>query len=109
MQLLFFKFKGPLLKPKSKIYFFQFLFWILQDSYSHLAQLPMITMTLKWHQKNISNKIIVLKKNWQLSEMVFGLFDFDYTPKLNYFFHFIILLTKITSFEIFDYSKCEKT
>jgi hypothetical protein len=32
MQLLF-KFKGPLLKSKSKIYIFQFLFWIPQDSY----------------------------------------------------------------------------
>jgi hypothetical protein len=26
----------------------------------------MITMALKWHHKNISNKIIVLKKYWRL-------------------------------------------
>jgi len=69
----------------------------------------MITMTLKWHHKNISNKIIVLKKIWQLFDMVFGSFDFDCTPKSIFFFHFINLLTKITIFEIFEYSKCEKT
>jgi len=32
MQLLF-KFKGHLLKPKLKIYIFEFLFWIFQHSH----------------------------------------------------------------------------
>jgi len=32
MQLLF-KFKSPLLKPKPKIIYFEFLFWIHEHSY----------------------------------------------------------------------------
>jgi hypothetical protein len=55
MQILF-KFKGPLLKPKPKI-IFNFYFEFLNTHISHLAQLPMITMTLKWHHKNILTKL----------------------------------------------------
>ncbi len=78
MQLLF-KFKGRLLKPKPKIIFFQFYFEFLNIHISHLAQLPMITMGLKWHHKNIYNKIIVFKELWRLSNMVFGSIDYDCT------------------------------
>jgi hypothetical protein len=31
---------------------------------SHLAQHSMINMALKWHHKNISNKIIIFKEFW---------------------------------------------
>jgi hypothetical protein len=50
---------------------------------SHLAQLRMIAMALKWHHKNISNKNIVLKEYWRSSNMVFGLFDYDCTLSQN--------------------------
>jgi hypothetical protein len=46
---------------------------------NHLTQLPMINLALKWHHKNISNKVIVLKEFWQSFNMVFDLFDCDYT------------------------------
>ncbi len=39
----------------------------------------MIIMGLKWHHKNISNKIIVFKELWRVLHMVFGLFDCDCT------------------------------
>jgi hypothetical protein len=39
----------------------------------------MITMASKWHHKNISYKIIVLKEFQWSSDMVFGLFDCDCT------------------------------
>jgi len=90
MELLF-KFKGLLLKPKPKIYFFNFYFEFFNTHISHLAQLPMIIMTLKWHHKNISNKIKILKKNdnfltWFLAPLIM------ITPQnQTFFFHFIIL------------------
>jgi len=80
MQLLF-KFQGLLLKPKLKIYFF----WIsiLNSStfihINHLDKHSMINMALKWHHKNISNKITVFIKFRWLLDMFFGLFDCDYT------------------------------
>jgi hypothetical protein len=54
---MLFKFKGPFLKPKPKIVFFQFYFEFLNIHISHLAQLPMITMALKWHHKTYLTKL----------------------------------------------------
>jgi hypothetical protein len=62
VQLLF-KFKGHLLKPKPKIFVFNLYFEFPNIHISHLTQLPMITMALKWHHKNISNKITILYIN----------------------------------------------
>jgi hypothetical protein len=95
MQLLF-KFKGPLLKPKPKIIFFNFYFESLNIHINHLSQLSMIIMASKWHHKNISNKITVLKEFQWLFDMVFGLFDCDCTldNNLNVFwlkFNFIFM------------------
>jgi hypothetical protein len=42
-------------------------------------------MALKWHHKNISNKITILKEFWWLFNMVFGLFDCDCTLNKNLF------------------------
>jgi hypothetical protein len=39
----------------------------------------MINMALKWHHKNISNEVTILKKFWQSFNMFFGSFDCDYT------------------------------
>ncbi len=74
MQLLF-KFKSPLLKPKPKIIFFEFF----NIHINHLALHSMINMALKWHHKNIFNKITVFIKFWWLPNMFFGSFDCDYT------------------------------
>jgi hypothetical protein len=38
----------------------------------------MINMALKWHHKNISNKIIIFIKFWQSPDVLFGSFDCDY-------------------------------
>jgi hypothetical protein len=59
MQLLF-KFKGPLLKLKPKLLFFEFF----NIHISHLTLYSMINMALKWHHKNISNKITVFIEFW---------------------------------------------
>jgi hypothetical protein len=76
---MLFKFKGPLLKTKPKIIFFNFYFEFLNIHINHLTKFPMITMGLKWRHKNISNKITIFKEFWWLSNMIFGLFDYDYT------------------------------
>jgi hypothetical protein len=60
MQLLF-KFKDPLLKPKPKINYLIFKKKIFNIHINHLTLQSMINMALKWHHKNISNKIIVYK------------------------------------------------
>jgi hypothetical protein len=78
MQLLF-KFQGPLLKPKPKTIFLNFYFEFFNIHISYLAKHSMINMTLKWHHKNISNKITVFIKLWQSFDMFFGLIDCDYT------------------------------
>jgi hypothetical protein len=39
----------------------------------------MINMALKWHHKDISNKIAVFIKFWSLFDMFFGSFDCDCT------------------------------
>jgi hypothetical protein len=77
MQLLF-KFKCPLLKSKPKIMFFFFLEF-LNIHISHLTQHSIINMALKWHHKNISNKITVFIEFWRLLNMFFGSFDCDCT------------------------------
>jgi hypothetical protein len=46
---------------------------------SHLALHSMINMTLKWHHKNIFNKIAVFIKFWWLPNVFFGSFDCDCT------------------------------
>ncbi len=70
MQYLF-KFKGPSLKSNPKYKFFSFYFEFLNTHISHLIQLPMITMVLKWHHKNISSKIIVMKEFQWSFDMVY--------------------------------------
>jgi hypothetical protein len=37
----------------------------------------MINMALKWHHKNISNKIVVLIEFLRSPNVLFGLFDYD--------------------------------
>jgi hypothetical protein len=83
MQLLF-KFKGLLLKPKPKIIFLNFCFEFFNIHISHLTLHSMINMSLKWHHKNISNKIIIFIKFWRSPNMLFGLFDYDCTQLLNH-------------------------
>jgi hypothetical protein len=78
MQWLF-KFKSPISKPKLKIFFLDFYFELFSIHINHLTKLPMINIALKWHHKNISNKVTILKKFWPSSNMVLGLFDCDYT------------------------------
>jgi hypothetical protein len=74
MQLLF-KLKGPLLKPKPQYIFFEFL----NIHISHFALHSMINMALKWHHKNISNKIIVFMEFWRSPNVLFDSFDYDCT------------------------------
>jgi hypothetical protein len=47
----------------------------------------MIDMALKWHHKNISNKIIIFIEFWWSPNVLFGLLDCDYTLKGNLDFH----------------------
>jgi len=81
MQLLF-KFKCLLLKPKPKIHILNFYFEFFNIHISHLSLDSMINMALKWHHKNISNKITIFIEFWELPNMFFGSFDCDYTRKL---------------------------
>jgi hypothetical protein len=74
MQMLF-KFKGPLLKTKPKIIIFEFF----NIHINHLKLHSMINMALKWHHKNIYNKIIVFINFWQVPNVFFASFDYDYT------------------------------
>ncbi len=46
---------------------------------SHLAQHSTINMVLKWHHKNISNKIIIFIKFWRSPDVLFDLFNCDCT------------------------------
>jgi hypothetical protein len=84
MQLLF-KFKGPLLKPKPIIISFWFWFFEFFNTHiSHLAPNSMINMALKWHHKNIPNKITIFIEFGQPLDVLFGLFDCDYTQKCSF-------------------------
>jgi len=56
-----------------------FCFELFNIQINHLALHSMIKMALKWHHKNISNKIIVFIKFWQFPNVFFGSFDCDYT------------------------------
>jgi len=78
MQMLF-KFKGLLLKPKPN-FCFEFFFEFFNIHINHLALHSMINMVLKWHHKNISNKIIVFIKFWWSPDVFFGSFYYDYIP-----------------------------
>jgi hypothetical protein len=53
-----------------------FSFEFLNIHITHLAQLPMIKMTLKWHHINICNKIA---KKIRSCNKFFGSFDYDHT------------------------------
>jgi hypothetical protein len=46
---------------------------------NHLTQHSMINMTLKWHQKNITNKIIIFIEIWYWLIVFFDLFDYECT------------------------------
>jgi hypothetical protein len=81
-----FKFKCPLLKPKPKIYFFEFF----NTHISHLVQHSTINMALKWHHKNISNKSILFIEFWWSLDMFFGSFDCDCTENHVSFNHYIL-------------------
>jgi hypothetical protein len=81
MQLLF-KFKCPLLKPKPNfILFWIFVFEFFNTHISHLTQHSMINMALKWHHKNIFNKITIFIEFWWSLDVLFGSFDCDYTQE----------------------------
>jgi hypothetical protein len=47
-------------------------------------------MALKWHHKNISNKIIVVIEFWWSLDTFFGLFDCDCTQNHVSFNHYIL-------------------
>jgi len=47
----------------------------------------MIKMALKWHHKNISNKITIFIEIWQFLNMFFGSFDYDCTQILTYYIY----------------------
>ncbi len=61
------------------LFFLNFFFEIFNIHISHLTLQSIINMTLKWHNKNISNKIIVFIEFWQLPDVLFVLFDYDCT------------------------------
>jgi hypothetical protein len=56
-----------------------FSFEFLDIHVIHLAQLPMINMTLKWHHINICDKIAVF---FLSPDVLFGSFDCDHTHLL---------------------------
>jgi hypothetical protein len=66
-------------KTQFIIIFLKICFECFNIHISHLALHSIIDMTLKWHHKNISNKIIVFIKFWQLPNVFFSLFNCDYT------------------------------
>ncbi len=71
-QLLMFRFKSPLLKPKPKIKFNEILFEFLNIHNNYLTQLGMINITSKCQNKNIfwnNLKFIIL------FNMIFGSFE----------------------------------
>jgi hypothetical protein len=71
----------------------------------------MINMALKWHHKNISNKVTILKEFWWSFDMAFSSFDYDCTHKVqpirknhNHLFYFI--LRKVRNFKWYSFDKC---
>ncbi len=50
---------------------------------THVSQHSMINMALKWHHKNVFNKIIIFIEFWWSPNMFFGPFDCDYTHYYN--------------------------
>jgi len=62
-------------KTKTQNNFFEFF----NIHISHLAQHSMINMTLDWHHKNISNKIIIFIEFWRFPDVFFDSFDCDFT------------------------------
>jgi len=97
MQLLF-KFQAPLLKPKPKIFILNFYFEFFNIHISHLTLHSMTNMALKWHHKNISNKIIIFIKFWRSLNVLFGSFDYDYT--LEDMGHCNMVVGKVSNFSI---------
>jgi hypothetical protein len=77
MQLLF-KFKSPLLKQKPKKTNWIFILNFFNIHISHLTLHSMINMTLKWHHKNISNKITIFIEFWWWLDVFLGSFECDY-------------------------------
>jgi hypothetical protein len=59
-----------------------FSFGFLDIRITHLAQLPMIKITLKWHHINICNKIV----NFFGCPKCFLVHDYDRTCLLSYVF-----------------------
>jgi len=76
---MLFKFKSHLLNQNPILFFKNYFFNIY---FSHLALHSLIHMTLKWHHKNMSNKITIVIEFWWLPNVLFGSFDCDYTLHL---------------------------
>jgi hypothetical protein len=71
-----------LLKPKPQKKKIEFFLEFFNIHISHLTLHSMISMALKWHHKNIFNKITVFVKFWQSPNMFFDSFDCDYTRRV---------------------------
>jgi hypothetical protein len=71
-QLLMFKFKSTLLKPKPKIKFNEVLFEFSNIHNNHLTQLGMVSITLKCQNKNIFKNNLNFSK---LFDMIFASFE----------------------------------
>jgi len=73
-----------------------FSFEFLNIHIIHLAQVPMINMTLKWHHINICNKIAVF---FQSPNVHFGSFDCDHTYMSLELYQLTIVLVTIEKIE----------
>jgi len=69
------------IKTKTHNKLVEFYFELFNIHISHLTQLPMINMALKWHHKIYVTKLQFLKWFWWLSNIIFGLFNCDCTRR----------------------------
>jgi hypothetical protein len=83
---------------KNNVFWF-FFGEFLNIHISHLTRHSTINMALKWHHKNIYNKITVFIEFWRLLDMFFGSIDYGCTQNhvsliiyILYFFMFTLLL-----------------
>ncbi len=60
----------------------------------------MINMALKWHHKNISNKIAIFIEFWQSPNVLFASFDCDYTQRVLFGIR-VVIVCVCTWFDLF--------
>ncbi len=98
------KVQRSFIKIKTQNIFFE----IFNIHISHLTLHSMINMALKWHHKNISKKITIFIEFWRSLDMLFALFDCDYTQK-DYCLVIGLLLCVCTWFDLFFFIGCPMT